>query len=402
MKILYVVFLFSMPWFDLCAQTIGKVCGPVLGHHADTVKTGWYLYQHSKNAPFEVLPPEELHALRQTSESLQLDTLPLTPRYTALRYTARGKFEQPRRDSFSFVVGSCAMPYPILFWSGARREPIFERIKEQNADFMLWMGDNVYYLFGQWNKAETMAKVHIRYRSKRRIAALLENQPNYAVWDDHDYGPNNSGRVFAGKESALEIHKKFWMNPSYGEPDNPGVYTRFSYQNADFFLLDSRYHSDKKDRLLGERQMAWLQEGLRQSKADFKFVISPVQVLSQNAPTTGEDWMDYKPEHQAFLDFLKNENIPGVVLVSGDVHYGQWAVLRREGTYPLHEITASPLTSFVNGKPTRNNPNLDKATLKTELNFGRIVVAGDRCRIELRGKDGNVLWARELKAEELR
>lgn len=400
-KMILLAFLLPIAAFSQNHAEWTRLAGPIRGHWSDTTRQCWYLYEKPKGTATAAFPADDaqLAAWRRECQSIQTDTLVLTPRYTALRYTLRGNWQTPARDSFSFIVGACAMPFPL---AGKKREAIFEQICAKKGDFMVWMGDNVYYLFGEWTRSEKMARLNIRYRKRDLIQRALENQPNYAVWDDHDYGPNNSNGYLKTKALSLDMFQKMWMNPSYGEADNPGVYTRFSYQNADFFLLDSRYYCDEKqEKMLGDRQLEWLKAGLRQSKATFKFVVSPTQVLTSNAPTTGEDWRDYTKEHQAFLSFLETEKIEGVLLISGDVHYGEWVTLPRSNAYTLHEFTSTPLTSFVNGKPTRNNPYLDRETLVTQTNFGRIVVTKDQCRFELWGRQGQLFWSRTVQADQV-
>ena len=46
---------------------------------------------------------------------------------------------------------------------------------------------------------------------------LLARTHNYAIWDDHDFGPNDSDRSSAIKAITLEAFKDSWPNPSYGQ-----------------------------------------------------------------------------------------------------------------------------------------------------------------------------------------
>ena len=91
------------------------------------------------------------------------------------------------------------------------------------------------------------------------------------MWDDHDYGPNDSDGTAAGKENSLVAFKELFANPGAGTSDTPGAFYRFSWGDVDFFMLDGRYHrspdkapNDDNKRMLGDAQFKWLADELRQ------------------------------------------------------------------------------------------------------------------------------------------
>jgi len=288
--------------------------------------------------------------------------------------------------------------------NGKNKERIFDVMRAKEADFMVWMGDNVYYMSGQWKKRKKMWKKNIHARTRPRLQQLIENQPNYATWDDHDYGPNNSDASFKNKKEALEVFQTFWMNPSYGQAANDGVYHQFSQGGIDFFMLDTRYHNIPHEAMLGESQMKWLKESLLASEAPFKIIIAPTQLLSTNP--AGEDWGDYPDEKADFMTFIEQENIEGLLIVSGDVHYGEYLTLEREGTYPLYEFSTSPMTSVINPTWTRKNPVREEGTIVLKQNFGffSFYLDGDIpvCRMQLFGKDGQLFWERTVSSDDLK
>ena len=101
--------------------------------------------------------------------------------------------------------------------------------------------------------------------------------PQYAIWDDHDYGPDNSGTSYGLKEVSREIFKKYWCNPFYGE-DQKGIYSQISYSDMDLFLTDDRWwrsadeledsidgKPNPEKHFFGEKQLNWLEDALVQS-----------------------------------------------------------------------------------------------------------------------------------------
>ena len=82
------------------------------------------------------------------------------------------------------------------------------------------------------------------FARKRFSPRLLRRIPQYAIWDNHDYGPEPTDKRLKNKEQTLEAFKMFWPNPAYGEADNPGVYFKFRRGDVDFFMTDDRYNRD--------------------------------------------------------------------------------------------------------------------------------------------------------------
>lgn len=122
---------------------------------------------------------------------------------------------------FSFAIGSCSFINDEMFdrkgnpYGGGYK--IYESIYNNNPDFMIWLGDNVYFREADWNTKTGMYYRYTQVRSLPEMQPLLASVHNYAIWDDHDYGPNNSNRSFHNKQIARNAFIDFWGNLSYGE-----------------------------------------------------------------------------------------------------------------------------------------------------------------------------------------
>ena len=63
--------------------------------------------------------------------------------------------------------------------------------------------------------------------AKKEFATVLRRVPTYAIWDDHDYGPNpNSDGTAKGKAFG---GGQIWANPTLGTTDTPGPFSNFSH-----------------------------------------------------------------------------------------------------------------------------------------------------------------------------
>src|SRR5688572_5662475 len=110
-------------------------------------------------------------------------------------------------------------------------------------DLLLMLGDNHY---ADSTAPEPQRRAYYDHRRTLGYAEITRRVPTYAIWDDHDYGPNDSDMNAAGKEISLRTFQQFWANPSYGQDDDPGVYFKFSRGDIDFFMLDNRRSEERR------------------------------------------------------------------------------------------------------------------------------------------------------------
>ncbi len=362
---------------------------------------------HSARVELEGLQPATRYAYRVLIDGTAVE-LDDTPAFT----TAPADALAPRE--LLIATGSCSYipdpPHALTKDSFGAGFEIFDTIAARQADVMLWLGDNIYYRDSDFEPAdEAAARMHQRWAATRSFAPLqrlLRTGQHVAIWDDHDYGPNNANREFALKATALAHFKDYWANPGYGLPDVPGVFTRVPLGDVELFLLDDRYHrdddagTDPARTMLGARQLAWLRDALRDSHATFKLVVNGSRMLSDRPSAEqrgGEGWHNFPAERQAFMDWLVAQRIDGVFFISGDIHYTHLTERERPGTYPLTELTCSPLTARVHPRPF---PVREMAgTLVTQRNFCTLQFSGPAGARVLRVAAWDTAGTRQWEAE---
>jgi len=288
---------------------------------------------------------------------------------------------------------------------------IFESIAEKSPDFMLWLGDNNYLREPDWNTRRGIQHRNTHTRSTKELQALLAKMHHYAIWDDHDYGPNNSDKSYMMKDVTLEVFKQFWANPSYGTDNMPGAISYFNWNDCDFFLLDNRFYRDanylKGDNktILGEKQKEWLKNALVFSQANFKFVVMGGQFL--NDAGFYETYINYgfNNERKEIIDFIQEHNIKNVIFITGDRHHSEISLLKEEGKPVIYDITGSPLTSGTAGmKPDENNTlRIKDSYIYDQRNFTLINVSGsdENRTVEaiFYDSDGKELYQYQIKKE---
>lgn len=287
---------------------------------------------------------------------------------------------------------------------------IFQSIHKFKPDFMIWGGDNIYL---RESDANTKTGINYRYtqvRSLPEMQPLLASTAHYAIWDDHDFGPNDSDRGFFNKTQTLEAFKLFWGNPSFGINNNPGTATMFSWGDIDFFLLDNRYYrtpnyvKTEKKTQLGSEQLQWLFDNLAYSKAPFKIIVMGGQFLNPLAEY--ENYSTYPEEKEYIIKKITDEKINGVVFLTGDRHFSELAKLERPGTYPLYDFTASAFTSGNHGGPPEKNELRVEGTFFNKRNFGVVEFSGKRkeriMTFRVIDSNGNQIWEKQFKENELK
>lgn len=288
---------------------------------------------------------------------------------------------------------------------------IFQAIAATHPQLMLWLGDNMYLRPADFYAASA---IDARYRQARNLPemqTLLQTAANYAVWDDHDYGDNDSDRSYRLREDSLALFRDYWANPAYGLPEQPGVFHRFVWSDVEFFMTDNRYMrapnrlADPNRDYFGPRQLQWLKDSLVNSTATFKLIVIGNQVLNTHSPS--ENFYSYQQEFRQLLAWLESARIPGVVILSGDRHHSELFRLQRPGLYPLYDWTVSPLTSsaYAPFETEKDLPERVPGSLLVERNFGLIDVSGPlhqrRLRLQLFDASGRSRWRFSLSQAEL-
>lgn len=307
------------------------------------------------------------------------------------------QWRKPAPD-FSFLAGSCFyVNEPLVDRPGkpyGGDSSIFETMAKEKSAFMLWLGDawytrevDYYSEWGLWYRAS-------HDRAFPMLQPFLKAMPQLAIWDDHDYGPNDIGSNYVLKEASRRVFTSYFCNPSYGE-NGQGIYTMTSWGDVDVFLTDGRWWrsaDELKDsvngmpnpdkRQLGQQQMAWLKNSLLYSRATFKIIALGSQVLNPVSPF--DKWSDFPVEYNDIMKFLEEYKINGVVFLTGDRHHSEVIKVNRPGSYPLYDVTVSPLTSgtHVFGTAEKSNP-YRIVGIDQKQNYGKFIFSGPRGKRKL-------------------
>ena len=220
---------------------------------------------------------------------------------------------------------------------------------------LLLLGDNVYI-----DDPETpeMQRFHYyRRQSQPEWGKLAKAVPIYSIWDDHDFTTNDGWggpdiEKPSWKRDVWEIYKENWDNPYYGGgKENPGCWFDFRIGDVHFIMIDGRYYResprDKSPSMLGAVQMKWLKKTLADKPATFKVICTNVPMAPKVKPGSKDTWDGYSDERSAIYQFIADQKLPGVVILSADRHRSDAYKVDTEieGMYPLFEFSSSRLTN---------------------------------------------------------
>jgi alkaline phosphatase D len=410
--------------------------GPMPGHSAHMEVTVWmqchtgckaYLEYWPENRPDDRARTTERSSEAHTAHVLKFTPAPLEPgtRYR-YRVVLDGIPQEPadtlrfstqpiwryRTDApdFSLALGSCT--YINQEEHDRPGKPygdglgIFNAIADKAPAFMLWMGDNIYLREPDFSRTGMLHR-YTHTRSASELQRLLRSTHHYAIWDDHDFGPNDADGSYAQAALAREAFDLFWANPGSGVRGVDGITTAFSHMDIDFFLLDGRTFRvpgsmrTTAPQLLGKAQMDWLLQALKYSSAPFKMVVVGNQVLNPTA--VYENYSTMPDERAELLRRIEEEGIRGVVFLTGDRHFTELSKLDLKDGRKLWDLTVSPLTA---GPFTREeqNPLRVEGTWLRQRNFATLSFTGPRNKrvmtIRVFDSAGQPLWERNIEQEE--
>jgi alkaline phosphatase D len=319
---------------------------------------------------------------------------------------------EPDRLVSRIAFGSCNSPTDA--------SPIWESVLNTSPDVWIWLGDTVYGdsprpagATPEIRAAQVLERQRYLYDRQNALPAYRELRTRARVigtWDDHDYGENDAGAAFVGRDDAQKQFLDF-----YGEPvdsarrDRPGIYASYRFgppgRTVQIIVLDTRYFrsplrigkypstdalegrpgnydiaNDPATTLLGDAQWRWLEAALQQP-ADVRIVASSIQVIADDHRF--EKWGNFPHERRRLFKLLRDTGAHGVIFISGDRHTGELSRLdpAREPDaasfdpgYPLYDLTSSALNHSV---PTTyaaqlEQPWLDPVAFSHEINRHRV------------------------------
>jgi hypothetical protein len=213
--------------------------------------------------------------------------------------------------SFSFTVGGCARV--------GSNGSVFDTIRAEDQLFHLIVGDFHYGDIPDDNRARYDEVIDLTLRQPAQ-AALYRSSPIAYVWDDHDYGINDSDFYSTSRVAAMEAYRA--NVPSYplaGELS--AVFQSFDVGRVRFLVTDARSAREPGETMLGASQLDWFLDELVTAAEEQELVVwvNPVPWVAE-ADEGADHWGGYDDERRLIADVIAEHDIDQLLMLSGDAH----------------------------------------------------------------------------------
>ena len=309
--------------------------------------------------------------------------------------------------------------------------PIFDVMRRQQPDFFLFLGDSIYSDDvcpsppnepGADFTVASLSDYRARHRYQRGAVAMrrfLETVPVYMVWDDHEVWNNFAGSVDIRMPDGRRALLEYWPITRSSDDANR-LHRSIRYgANLEMFILDTRsYRSRNADpdgpekTMLGASQLQWLLDGLKDSTATWKIIVTSVPlsipknggwaVPGNDGWAGGPNGTGFERERQVIVDTIMGRRMKNIVFIAGDVHFTQANSYDpdSDGIPDFHEFVAGPL-SAAPGRMVKPSLTLNPTTLAQEsgyYNFGLVRVTATSFEVSFVDNDGMVRFSHRLTA----
>jgi phosphodiesterase/alkaline phosphatase D-like protein len=233
----------------------------------------------------------------------------------------RGHFQTVADGPYSFRValGGCALT--------GSNHPVFETIRKARPDLFLHLGD-MHYENIDATTPEPFRTAYRKVHGAERQSALFRSTALAYVWDDHDYGPNNSSRQAPGQDMAQQVYREYV--PHYelarAKQERP-IHQAFTVGRVRFLLTDLRSARtpnetpDSLKTMMGTEQKAWFKEQLARAEDRYP-VVAWVSSVPWIGDSDSEDrWAGFARERHELATYIDSIGIADqMVILSGDAH----------------------------------------------------------------------------------
>jgi phosphodiesterase/alkaline phosphatase D-like protein len=329
--------------------------------------------------------------------------------------------------SFTFAFASCART--------ASAHLVFRTIRENRPLFFMNIGDFHYSNINSDNP-ERFYAAYDEVLTSAPQAELYRNVPFVYIWDDHDYGGNNSSRTAASHFAARKVYNDYVPHyPLAAGPGDVPIYQAFTVGRIRFVLTDLRSErtpDGEKDTpektMMGRQQKAWFKQELLNSSGRYPVIfwvstvpwigtagvdvysaatnvdgLMPVVNLLPRAqqqfnnrkrdPWLDDYWAGFAFERVEIANFVKEHHIRGLCILHGDAHMlaadnGSHSDYATGGGASIPVLAAAPLDQDGSIKGGPYSQGVYKP-LRGEGCFGLVTVLdrGDKVRVVYSGRN---------------
>lgn len=267
-------------------------------------------------------------------------------------------------SSFRVAFGSCS--------NDSSNHRVFDAIRQADPLLLAHLGDFHYANIATNDEALYRTAIEGQFAQARR-AEMHRSIGNVYIWDDHDFGADDSDGTSVSRAAASAVYRQTVPHHTLpaGSGDNP-IYQSFRVGRVRFIATDLRHQrspnsatDDASKTMLGATQKAWFKAQLDAARVDGDVLIVWLnsQVWKVDPPFTGIDtpngdhWGSFATERAELANYIADNNIPQVMILGGDAHFvafddGRHTDYSDSGGAPIPECHASAFDGGGNSRGT--------------------------------------------------
>lgn len=211
----------------------------------------------------------------------------------------------------------------------ASNHAVFDRIRtDSGARLALHLGDMHYTNINVNDRAYFRAAWDEVFAQSRQ-SQLYRTIPTDYVWDDHDYGPNNSDGTSTGHDAACAYYRARVPHRTLADATiTAPVYHSWVIGRVRFVLTDQRSAASAKGNtdnssktMLGTAQKTWFKAELDAATAAGQMVVWVCSRTFQCDATAGADhWGGFTTERTELVNYIKANAHGRVIVLAADMH----------------------------------------------------------------------------------
>lgn len=287
--------------------------------------------------------------------------------------------------------------------SAVSNSPVFDTMRLQGAaEQWLWfshLGDLHYRNIA----TNTVASFRTAYFENMNYGGFVNPQARQAeffrsvastyVWDDHDFGPNNSNRTSASNPAANQAYRE-WV-PHYPLADPAGIYQSWQVGRVLYIASDVRSFRDPNSdplspakTMLGTAQKAWIENLLTTTSAEVLVWQSPSRWVGGS-----DTWESFSYERDEMVQLFGDTGwLDRMLFMTADMHALSICSgpNNRYGRFPMFMFAGMDAGSWSTGV------EYDIGSVAGRRQYGTMRVRDDGHTIALTGtgyRDGTALMS---------
>ncbi len=226
---------------------------------------------------------------------------------------------------------------------------VYDRIVARNPSFFFALGDTP-YIDVQAASVTGYQNGFKNWFGDTTVKNMLSAFQYEYIWDDHDYGTNNSNASNPGRTFVQSVYRQHI--PHYPLEVSDSIYHAFTIGRVRFLVTDLRSERSGTT-FLGTSQMTWFKAELTAAKADPDIVLvvwaSSVPYISASDSDT---WFGASAQRTEIADHIASIGLQNnICIIAGDAHM----VAADDGTNSDYS------TGLVGGFPVFQSAPLNKS-----------------------------------------